>query len=71
MQLPGPVAAPEMKVEPGPLRSVDLIQLGKRITHKESKPETKSVVMARRKPELVLVALSVQRASEDILPELM
>jgi peptidoglycan/LPS O-acetylase OafA/YrhL len=48
-----------------------LIQLGKRLTHKESKPATKPVVMARRKPELVLIALSVQRASEDILPEIM
>jgi peptidoglycan/LPS O-acetylase OafA/YrhL len=47
------------------------IQLGKQLTQKPSKPVTKAVLMGRAKPELMLVALSVQRASEDVLPEIM
>jgi peptidoglycan/LPS O-acetylase OafA/YrhL len=46
------------------------IQLGKQLTRKQSKPVTKAVPMGRVKPGL-LVALSVQQASEDVLPEIM
>jgi peptidoglycan/LPS O-acetylase OafA/YrhL len=47
------------------------IQLGKRLTQKESKRGTEAAVMQRATTSLMLVALSVQRTSEDVLPEIM